>query len=179
MLKEQYLTKIAPALKEQLKKKNALEVPTIIKVTLNSGLSAKRDPKFIDKITDTLKKISGQQPVITKARKSESGFKVREGMVVGAMVTLRGTHMWDFIDKLVHVDFPRVRDFRGIEESTVDKSGNFNYGFTEHTAFPEISVDEIESIHGLQVSITTTASTHEEGLALFKALGFPFKKENK
>lgn len=178
-IQEQYKKAAVPALKEQFSFKNALEVPTITKVTINSGLSTKRDPKFIETIVDTLTKISGQQPVITKARKSESGFKLREGMTVGAMVTLRGKRMWEFLDKLVNVSFPRIRDFRGIETSTVDAHGNFNFGFKEHIAFPEIDSDAIESLHGLQVTVTTTAETREEGLALFKALGFPFKKENK
>ncbi|MCH8049102.1 50S ribosomal protein L5 [Patescibacteria group bacterium] len=176
ILKEQYKTEIAPALKGQLGRKNLLAIPKIEKVTINSGLSTKRDPKFMDVITETLQRISGQQPVVTKARKSIAGFKIRTGMPVGAMVTLRGEYMWDFIDRLVHVVFPRVRDFRGIPGSAVDEQGNFNYGFKEHTAFPEIRADEIESIHGLQVSITTSAKTHDEGLALFKALGFPFQK---
>ncbi|MFH1712245.1 MAG: 50S ribosomal protein L5 [Patescibacteria group bacterium] len=177
LLKEQYKTKVAPALKDQFQRKNLLAVPMIKKVTINAGLSAKRDPKFIDVIVETLRRISGQQPVVTKARLSIAGFKIRAGMPVGAMVTLRSGRMWDFLDKFVNVIFPRIRDFRGIPETAVDASGNFNYGFKEHTAFPEIRADEIELIHGLQVSITTTAKTREEGLALFKALGFPFKKE--
>ena len=176
-LKEQFESKMVPALKDQLGVANVMSVPRIEKVTLNSGLSAKNDPKFIEVIVETLRRISGQQPVTTKARLSIAGFKIREGAVVGAMVTLRGARMWDFIEKLVHVVFPRVRDFRGIPETAVDANGNFNYGFKEHTAFPEIRADEIEKIHGLQVSIKTTAETHEEGLALFKALGFPFKKD--
>ena len=177
ILKEQYKTQVIPALKEQFSKKNSLEVAAIKKVTINSGLSSKKDSKFIEVILDTLRKISGQAPVSTKARKSESGFKIREGMIIGAMVTLRGPRMWDFIDKLVNIIFPRVRDFRGIPETAVDASGNFNYGFKEHIAFPEIDADAIETLHGLQISITTTASSREEGLALFKALGFPFKKK--
>lgn len=176
-LKEQYNKTVVPALKEQFQVANVMSVPKIQKVTINVGLNAKKDPKFIDVIVETLRRITGQQPVTTKARKSIAGFKIREGMVLGAMVTLRGTRMWDFLEKLVHVVFPRVRDFRGIPESAVDAHGNFNYGFREHTAFPEIRTDEIESIHGLQVTITTTAGSREEGLALFKALGFPFKKD--
>jgi len=177
LLKEQYQTKVAATLKEEFQSKNLMAVPKIQKVTINSGLSTKRDPKFIEVLVETLRRISGQQPVVTKARLSIAGFKIRAGMPVGAMVTLRGNRMWDFLDKLVHIVFPRIRDFRGIPESAVDESGNFNYGFKEHTAFPEIRADEIEQIHGLQVSIRTTAKTREEGLALFKALGFPFKKE--
>ncbi len=179
ILKEKYQKEVVSALKTEFSLKNNLQVPKIVKVTLNSGLSAKRDPKFIEVIVDTLTKVSGQKPVLTKARKSESGFKIREGMIVGAMVTLRGARMWSFLDKLVNVSFPRVRDFRGIPQSAVDKDGNFNYGFRENLAFPEVDPDAIENLHGLQVSITTTASTQAEGLALFTGLGFPFKKAEK
>ncbi len=174
-LKDTYKNEIVPALKEELGKKNVAEVPAMVKVTINSGLSTKRDAKFIENILSTLRAISGQEPVKTKARLSESGFKIREGMVIGAKVTLRGPRMWDFSEKLVQAIFPRVRDFRGIDDKAVDSAGNFNYGFREHTAFPEIPADEIESLHGLQVTITTTATSQEEGLKLFKALGFPFK----
>lgn len=176
-LKEKYKKKIAPSLKESLGMKNIMSVPVITKVTINSGLSSKRDSKFIEVILDTLSRISGQKAVETKARKSESGFKIREGMVIGAMTTLHDDRMWNFIEKLVNNVFPRVRDFRGISESTIDESGNFNYGFKEHIAFPEVDADAVDQLHGLQVNITTTATTHEEGLALFKELGFPFKKK--
>lgn len=178
-IEEQYKTQVAETFRRDFGYKNLNEIPQIEKVSLNAGLSAKRDPKFIEVITETLRRISGQQPVTTKARLSIAGFKIREGMVVGAMVTLRGARMWDFLEKLVNVVFPRVRDFRGIPESAVDASGNFNYGFREHLAFPEISADEIENIHGLQVTIKTTAKNREEGLALFRGLGFPFKKDQK
>lgn len=175
-MKETYKTTIAPALAQEFGLKNVAQIPRLEKVTLNVGLSTKQDAKFIEVIEDTLTRISGQKPVRTKARKSIAGFKLREGNVVGAMVTLRGNRMWDFVDRLVNVSFPRVRDFRGIPLSCIDRSGNFSYGFKEHTAFPEISANEVESIHGLQVTITTSAKTRDEGMALFKALGFPFKK---
>lgn len=178
-MKEQFHTKAVPELKKILGAENIHALPSIEKVTINSGLSAKRDSKFIEVILKTLEKISGQKPVTTKARKSEAGFKIREGQIVGAMVTLRGRRMWQFIEKLVHIVFPRIRDFRGIPESAVDKSGNFNFGFREHLAFPEISPDAVDAIHGMQVTIKTTATTQEEGLALFRALGFPFKKSEK
>ena len=176
-LKQHYQKTILPELKTKLGRENIFEVPKITKVTLNVGLSAKKDPKFMDVIVDTLRRVSGQAPVKTLARKSIAGFKVRENMVVGAMVTLRGEQMWNFVEKLVHVAFPRVRDFRGIPENAIDSTGNFHYGFREHTAFPEVGTKEIESIHGVQVSITSTAKSHEEGVALFKALGFPFKTD--
>lgn len=156
-----------------------MQVARIEKVTINVGLSSNKDPKFIEVIERTLQRISGQKPVRTMATKSIAGFKIREGMVLGAMVTLRGDRMWEFLDRLVNVSFPRIRDFRGIDEKSVDKSGNFNYGFKEHVAFPEIDANEVESLHGLQVIITTTADSREEGLALFKGLGFPFKKAQK
>lgn len=173
-LKEQFATKVAAQLREQFSKANVHETPRILKVTVNAGLGKGKDAKFADVVADTLERITGQKPVRTKARKSIAGFKIREGMVVGAMATLRGPRMWDFLEKLKNVAFARIRDFRGIPEGAVDRQGNFNYGFTEHTAFPEVRPDEVESLHGLQVTITTTAKNHEEGLALFKALGFPF-----
>ncbi len=176
MLKETYKSTVLAALKEQYGHKNDLQAAHIEKVTLNVGLSSKRDAKFIEVIEDTLTRISGQKPVRTKARKSIAGFKIREDLVVGCMVTLRGERMWEFIDRLVNVAFPRIRDFRGISEKSIDRSGNFNYGFKEHTAFPEINANEVESLHGLQVVITTTTNSREEGLTLFKGLGFPFTK---
>lgn len=173
-LKEKYSKVVAPALREQFQCGNTHEIPAVVKVTINAGLGKGKDAKFADVVVDTLTRITGQQPVRTKARKSVAGFKIREGQVVGAMVTLRGPRMWHFLEKLSSIAFARIRDFRGIPESAVDKQGNFNYGFTEHTAFPEIPPDEVESLHGLQVTITTTAGNHAEGLALFKGLGFPF-----
>ncbi|MFA6522482.1 MAG: 50S ribosomal protein L5 [Patescibacteria group bacterium] len=175
-LKEKYNKEIRAALKASLGLSNDLEVPRVKKVTINARLSSKKDPKAMEVIENTLRRITGQKPVLTRARKSIAGFKVRENMVVGAMVTLRGERAWDFIEKLVNVTFPRIRDFRGITTTTVDSYGNFNVGFKEHTAFPEISSDEIEALHGLQVTITTTATNQKEGMALFQALGFPFKK---
>lgn len=175
-LKEQYKKEIAPKLKEQFGLSNVHEIPMVTKVTINTGLSTKRDAKFIEVLQETLETISGQKPVVVKAKKSEAGFKLREGMPNGVMVTLRGPRMWDFMDKLVAVIFPRVRDFQGIKKSAVGPNGNFSYGFKEHTAFPEVSPDAIEQLHGLQVNITTTAENQEQGRALFEALGFPFKK---
>ena len=121
-------------------------------------------------------KISGQKPVLTKAKKAISSFKIREGMIIGAMVTLRGQRMYDFVEKLIHVSFPRIRDFRGINEKCVDKTGNLTIGFKEHLAFPEIKSDDVENTHGLEISIATTAKTQKESLELFRLMGFPFKK---
>lgn len=178
-LSEKFKNEVGPALRTQFGRTNVHETPAILKVSLNAGLGKGKDAKFADVVVETLRRISGQAPVRTKAKKSIAGFKVREGMVVGAMVTLRGERMWDFLGKLTNIAFARIRDFRGIPESAVDNQGNFNFGFTEHIAFPEISPDEIESLHGLQVTITTTAKNHEEGVALLKALGFPFAKAEK
>lgn len=173
-LQEQFMQTIAPAIRKDFGLKNVHETPRVIKVTLNAGFGKGKDAKFADVVVETMRRITGQAPVKTKARMSIAGFKIREGMVVGVTVTLRGQKMWDFLEKLSRIAFARIRDFRGIPESSVDKDGNFNYGFTEHTAFPEIPPDEVESLHGMQVTITTTAKNHAEGVALFRGLGFPF-----
>jgi large subunit ribosomal protein L5 len=175
-LRERYLKDIAPALATEFGVKNRLAVPALEKVTLNVGISAKqKDPKFIETAETVLTRITGQKPVKTKAKIAISNFKTRKGQVVGLKVTLRGARMWDFTEKLVAATFPRIRDFRGISDSTVDASGNFSYGFTEYLAFPEIRTDEVERLHGVQVTITTTAGDRKKGLALFRALGFPFR----
>jgi large subunit ribosomal protein L5 len=174
-LRTKFKKEVVTALKSELGLKNIHQVPVPKKVTVNVGLGkGLKDAKFAEVVEANLKRITGQKPVSTKARKSVSGFKIREGMVVGMVVTLRGNRMWDFINKLVNVSFPRVRDFRGISTSTVDHKGNISIGFKEHTAFPEIRSDEIETLHGLQVTITTNSDDKKHGLALFKALGFPF-----
>jgi len=176
--KEKYQKEIIPALKEKFGYKNNLAIPKIEKVVINVGTGhGLKDPKFNEVVENTLKRITGQRPVKTIAKKSISNFKIREGLVVGMVVTLRGKRMNDFVDKLVNATLPRIRDFRGLDASSVDPKGNLNIGFKEHIAFPEIKPDEVEKIHGLQVSIVTTAKTREEGLELFKLLGFPFRKE--
>lgn len=175
-IKEKYFEAV-PKLKEQLKIKNINAVPRLQKVTLNVGLGrGLKDKVYIETVEKTLMSITGQKPVFTKARKSIATFKIRAGMPVGIKVTLRGPRMFDFVEKLVSVTFPRIRDFRGIDLQSVDSGGNFNYGFKEHIAFPEISSVDIDKLHGLQVTITTTAQSKVEGEALFTALGFPFKK---
>ena len=179
-LKEQFTTRIVPALAKELQVKNTHAVPRVTKIVVNIGLgNAIKDNALLETMGNTLRKITGQKPLSTKARKSIATFKVREGMQVGMKVTLRGVRMWDFLEKLCVVTFPRVRDFRGLEDTAVDADGNFNYGFREHVAFPEIRSDEIEKLHGLQVTIATTAKTHGRGMALFSALGFPFKSTAK
>jgi len=176
-LKEKYNKEAVKAMREKYGYANDLAVPKILKVTLNVGIGRfKDDPKAAEVVESTLARISGQKPALTIAKKSISAFKLREGMKVGLKVTLRGQRMWDFLSKLVGISLPRVRDFRGLEVTNVDRQGNLNLGFKEHIMFPEIRSDEVEKIHGLEVAITTTADNYEKGLELFKLLGFPFKK---
>lgn len=178
-LQELYKKEILPKLKEKFQYKNNLQVPRVEKVVINVGVGRhSKDKGFVDNVQKTLTNITGQKPVLTKAKKAISAFKIREGMIMGVAVILRGQRMNDFIEKLVNISFPRVRDFRGINEKQVDRTGNLTVGFKEHSSFPEIKADETDNIHGLEISIATTAKTHEEGLELFKLLGFPFKKED-
>ncbi|OGF27265.1 50S ribosomal protein L5 [Candidatus Falkowbacteria bacterium RIFOXYB2_FULL_34_18] len=177
-LKDKYKKELLPRLIEELKLKNKLEAPKMVKVVLNVGFGrCNKDKVFIANVVSGLEKITGQKPILTKAKKSISSFKIREGMIIGACVTLRKDMMYDFVEKLIKVTFPRVRDFRGISDKSVDRGGNITIGFKEHIAFPEISSDEIENLFGLEISIHTTAKTRKEGLALFEMLEFPFKKD--
>lgn len=172
---ERYQKEVIPAMAARFGYKNPMAVPKIEKVTVNVGLSAGvRDPKFLDIAEATLRRITGQQPVKTLAKKSISNFKIRKGMAVGMALTLRGNRMYDFLEKLVRVTLPRVRDFRGLSPNSFDNGGNMTIGFRENIAFPEIRSDEIERLHGLEVTIVTTAGSREEGLELLKNLGFPF-----
>jgi large subunit ribosomal protein L5 len=174
-LKERYAKEIAPNLMKALAEKNRMAIPGIKQVTVSVGIqSTQKDAKFIETIEQTLRRITGQKPVDTKAKKSISGFKVREGMVVGKKVTLRGERMWSFLTRLLFFTFPRITDFRGISSKNIDATGNLTVGFREYLPFPEIRPDEVERVHGLQVVVTTNAGTRERGLALFKELGFPF-----
>lgn len=176
-LKKKYLEEIVPKLEAKFNYENKMAVPQITKITLNVGISsAKKDEKFQDLVMKTLTRISGQKPVFTLAKKAISAFKIREGNVVGAKVTLRANRMYDFLEKLINVSLPRVRDFRGIKKSIVDKQGNLNLGFKEHISFAEIDSAELEMLHGLEISITTNAKNYEEGFELFNLLGFPFQK---
>ncbi|MFA5188607.1 MAG: 50S ribosomal protein L5 [Patescibacteria group bacterium] len=179
-LKEFYQKKARTQLKQEFGYKNELQVPKLTKVVLNAGLSkGLKDATFIENVESTLLRISGQKPLKTKAKKSISNFKIRQGMVIGMKVTLRGKYMWDFVEKLIKITLPRVRDFRGLDLKTLDKNGNLNIGIKEHLAFPEIKADEIERLHGLEIALVTTAETKAEGKALFIALGFPFKESKK
>ncbi len=177
-LVDTYKQTVVPALKEQFGYSTVMAVPKIDKVVVNIGAGRTlQDSKYVEVMEQTLERITGQMPIKTKARKSIASFKIREGMVIGFKVTLRRERMWDFLEKLVHVTLPRVRDFRGLDAKSFDGQGNYSIGFKEHIAFPEISSDEVERVHGLQVVISTTAKTNEEGLALLRGLGFPFKED--
>ncbi|MDD5071988.1 MAG: 50S ribosomal protein L5 [Patescibacteria group bacterium] len=177
-LKEKYDKKIAPQLKEKFGYKNIFMAPKLEKAVVNVGFGRfNKDSAYIDNIKNNLADITGQKCVLTKAKKAISAFKIREGMVIGAKVTLRGARMYDFVEKLVNVTLPRVRDFRGLAEKSIDKTGNLTIGFKEHLAFPEVSHDSVENIHGLEVIISTTAKNKEESLELLKLLGFPLKRE--
>jgi large subunit ribosomal protein L5 len=176
MLREQYEKKIVPALMERFGYKNRMAVPKLKLVSVNVGMSTNllKDPKIPETVETTLTRITGQKPVKTLAKKSIASFKVRQGQNIGMKVTLRGARMWHFLEKLIHVTLPRVRDFRGISPKLIDKQGNLSLGFKEYIAFPEIRPDEIEKLHGIQVTVSTTAKNREEGLELFKLMGFPF-----
>ena len=177
--KQYYNKEVIPKLKEEFGYENVNAVPTVKTVTLNVGLGpGLKDARYLETAENTLQRISGQKPVMTKARKSIAGFKIREGNTIGMKVTLRGPRMWDFLEKLIKVSLPRVRDFRGLSPRAFDRSGNYSIGFKEHIAFPEIRSDEIELVHGLQVTIGTTAKTSQEGASLLKNLGLPLKKDS-
>ncbi|MAF14323.1 MAG: 50S ribosomal protein L5 [Parcubacteria group bacterium] len=177
-IKEKYNKTVIAALTEKFGYKNKMAVPKIEKVVVNVGTGrGLSDSKFNQVVEDTLQRITGQKPVKGSAKKSISNFKIRAGQTVGMTVTLRGQTMDHFIDKLVNITLPRVRDFRGLNHKSVDSQGNLNIGFTEHIAFPEIKSDEVEKIHGLEVAVVTSAKTKEEGLELLTLLGFPFQKQ--
>lgn len=179
-LYEQYKKEAIPALKEKFGYGNNLAVPRILKVSINIGINARNTEhsKAVELAENTLERITGQKPVRAIARKAISAFKIRENMVVGVRVTLRDQKMYDFLDRLVHISIPRIRDFRGLSPKIVDSTGNLTIGFKEHNVFPEIKSDEMERTHGLEVSISTSAGDYQTGLALFTALGFPFQKKN-
>jgi len=176
-IKEQYIQEVIPKMKEELGYKNVMAIPKIEKVTLNVGLGKSLSNKeYVKVVENTLTRITGQKPVFTKAKKSISAFKIREGMLVGAKVILRGKKMDDFLTKLVHITFPRMKDFHGIDalHKHIDERGNFSFGFKEHTVFPEIKTDEVEHVHGLELTINTTSKNKAETYFLLKYLGFPF-----
>lgn len=175
-LKELYKTQVVPALIEEFGYANVMQVPRVTKITLNMGVGeGVGDKKQIDNAVADLQMISGQKPVVTKARKSIAGFKIREGWPIGTKVTLRHDRMWEFMDRLVDIALPRVRDFRGINSKSFDGRGNYSMGVREQIIFPEIEYDKVDKLRGMDITITTTAQTNEQGRALLKALSFPFR----
>jgi large subunit ribosomal protein L5 len=175
-LQDQYREKVVPELVQKFGYKSVMEVPRITKITLNMGVGeAVNDKKNIDMAVTDLTKIAGQKPVVTKSRKAIANFKIRENLAIGTMVTLRGQRMYEFLDRLVTVAFPRVRDFRGVSGRAFDGRGNYNIGVKEQIIFPEIEYDKIDKLRGLNISITTTAKTDDEAKALLAAFRFPFR----
>jgi large subunit ribosomal protein L5 len=175
-LKELYDSELRLKLKEELGLDNVMQVPRITKITLNMGVGeALGDKKILDHAVSDLQQIAGQKPIINKARKSIAGFKVREGWPIGCKVTLRKERMYEFLERLISVSIPRIRDFRGISPKSFDGRGNFAMGVTEQIIFPEIDYDKIDKLRGMNISITTSAANDEEGRALLKAFNFPFK----
>jgi large subunit ribosomal protein L5 len=176
-LKTRYQETIVPKLMEQFKYQNIHQVPKVVKVTINRGLGeASSNAKALESSLNEIATIAGQKPVVTRAKKAIAGFKIRQGMPVGMMVTLRGDRMYAFLDRLINLALPRIRDFRGISPKSFDGRGNYTLGVREQLIFPEVEYDRIDQIRGMDISIITTATTDEEGRALLKAMGMPFKE---
>ncbi|GAA2110334.1 50S ribosomal protein L5 [Kocuria atrinae] len=174
--KTKYQETVAPALQEEFGYTNVMELPRITKVVVNMGLGeAAKDSKLVDSAIKDLTAITGQKPVVNRAKKSIAQFKLREGMPIGAHVTLRGDRMWEFLDRLVTLALPRIRDFRGLSDRHFDGNGNYTFGLTEQSMFHEIDQDKIDRVRGMDITVVTTAKTDDEGRALLKSLGFPFK----
>src|SRR5213594_290083 len=174
--KTRFRDELRPALKDQLGLTNLMQVPRLEKIVLNMGIGdAVKDGRMLDAALTDLQIITGQQPVVTKARKSIAGFKLREGMAIGAKVTLRGDRMWEFVDRLITVAIPRIRDFRGLSRRSFDGHGNYTLGLTEQLIFPEVDYDKVVKVRGMDITVATTAKTDDEGRALLIALGFPFE----
>lgn len=177
-LKEKYINEVVPALMEKFEYKNIMEVPKLEKIVINMGLGSSKDnPKALEKAVEEMTIISGQRPVVTKAKKSIANFKLREGMSVGCKTTLRNQKMYDFLDKLVSIALPRVRDFRGIKANSFDGRGNYSLGLKEQLIFPEIVYDQVDEIRGMDVVIVTTAKSDEEAKAFLELMGMPFKNK--
>ena len=175
-LKEKYRSEIAPALKEELGLSNMMEVPRITKITLNMGVGeAVGDKKVMENALSDMTKIAGQKPIVTKSRKSIAGFKIRDGWPIGCKVTLRDERMYEFLDRLIGIAIPRIRDFRGVTPKSFDGRGNFAMGVTEQIIFPEINYDQVDTLRGMDIAITTTAKDDDQGRALLRAFNFPFK----
>ncbi|MGI9271029.1 MAG: 50S ribosomal protein L5 [Woeseiaceae bacterium] len=177
-LQEKYQNELAGQIQEKLGLKNKMEVPRITKITLNMGVGeAVADKKVMENARGDMQKIAGQRPVTTLARKSVAGFKIRDGMPIGCKVTLRRERMYEFLDRLVNISIPRIRDFRGLNPKSFDREGNYSMGVTEQIIFPEINYDEIDTLRGMDITITTTARNAAEGKALLEAFNFPFKQQ--
>lgn len=177
-LREYYRKEVVPALMDRLGYENVMQVPRVEKIVVNMGVGeAKENPKTLESASGELATITGQRPVITKAKKSVAAFKVREGMPVGCKVTLRGGRMWHFLDRLINVALPRVRDFRGISPDAFDGRGGYSLGLREQLVFPEINYDDIEKIRGMDITVVTTAETDEEARELLTLLGMPFRRD--
>jgi large subunit ribosomal protein L5 len=178
-LKQKYKSEIAPALKEQFGFANPHQIPGLVKVVVNTGVGeAARDGKIIDGAVADLTLITGQKPQVTKSRKSIAQFKLREGQAIGAHVTLRGDRAWEFLDRLLSLALPRIRDFRGLSDRQFDGHGNYTFGVQEQSIFHEINQDKIDRVRGFDITVVTTAKTDDEGRALLRALGFPFKTDD-
>ncbi|QSQ08979.1 50S ribosomal protein L5 [Koleobacter methoxysyntrophicus] len=176
-LRDKYEKEVVPAMMEKFNYKNPMEIPRLEKIVINMGVGeAKENPKALDAAVNDLSLIAGQKPVITKAKKSVAAFKIRAGMPIGAKVTLRGNRMYEFLDKLINIALPRVRDFRGVSPKSFDGRGNFAIGVREQLIFPEIDYDKIDKIRGMDIIITTTAKTDEEARQLLSLMGMPFRK---
>src|SRR5690606_24074904 len=176
-LQEFYKQEVVPALRERFGYRNVMEVPKITKITLNMGVGeAARDRKVLEYATRDMALIAGHKPVVTLTRKSIAGFRIRDGWPIGCKVTLRRERMYEFLDRLINIAMPRIRDFRGVNPRSFDGRGNYSLGISEQIIFPEIEYDQVDAIRGLDITITTTAKTDEEGRALLEAFGFPFRK---
>ena len=176
-LKEKYLKEIVPSLQKKHNYKSVMEVPRLDKIVINMGVGeGAKDQKFLDAAVKDLTLIAGQKPVITNAKKSIAGFHIREGQPIGTKVTLRGERMWEFLERLICIAMPRIRDFRGVSDKSFDGKGNYSMGVREQIIFPEIDYDKVDQVRGLDITITTSARTDEEGRALLAAFNFPFRK---
>jgi len=177
-LKQRYESEVRPALQQELALGNIMQVPRVEKIVLNCGVGqAVAQQSLLDGAVADLAVITGQKPVVTRAKKSIAGFKLREGQPIGAKVTLRGARMWEFYDRLVSLAIPRIRDFRGMNPDAFDGRGNYTFGVTEQLIFPEIDYDKIDTVRGMDITIVTTGRTDDEGRALLRALGFPFRRD--
>lgn len=177
VLAKEYKEEILPQLMEKFDYANVMQAPKLEKVVVNVGLGdAKEDTKLLDTVVDEIARITGQSPSVTRAKKSIANFKIREGMPVGVKVTLRGEQMFEFLYKLINITMPRIRDFRGVSPKSFDGRGNYSLGISEHTVFPEINIDDVDNVHGLEITIVTSAETDEEAFELLSLMGMPYKK---